>query len=372
MLGLGVDDMFVIVGTFLEMELKKGRDFPIKDLIKETLVAVGPSITLTSVTNFLGFLLCLVIPLPAFQFFVTEVCNCGYIIIVIIMKLILQVAVAIAFNYIALVVGMPCYLIIDYYRSHGKLMDVLCCIPVWWHKDEDDVDEELNEREKEYGKSGFMKSVYSQISKEYNSVLTWFVVKCYSPILQNYIVKIIILFAYCVVIGICCWGITKTELFPSQSAFGKDDSPIIEYASINEEYSDAIAFAIVTKRIDYPNLQPNLLRMDESIRNLSNVLTPTIANQFWLRVMIEYYQGLQFGLCFADRSGIQEIVTLIISVVRPMHFILEPSCDVVSQSFNKTCLCRFQFFTSAEYRDRNWMIIPPDRFYYYLTLWVSL
>jgi len=74
-LGLGVDDMFVIVGTFSEMEQKKGRNTPITDLIKETMVSVGPSITLTSATNFVGFLLCYVIPLPLFRLFVVQVCD---------------------------------------------------------------------------------------------------------------------------------------------------------------------------------------------------------------------------------------------------------------------------------------------------------
>ena len=39
MLGLGVDDMFVIVGTFLELGQREGRDYPIKDLIRDTVVA---------------------------------------------------------------------------------------------------------------------------------------------------------------------------------------------------------------------------------------------------------------------------------------------------------------------------------------------
>lgn len=73
MLGLGVDDMFVIVGTFLEIEQKRGRNAPIKELIKDTMVAVGPSVTLTSVTNFVGFLLVYVIPFPIFRNFVIEV-----------------------------------------------------------------------------------------------------------------------------------------------------------------------------------------------------------------------------------------------------------------------------------------------------------
>ena len=271
---------------------------------------------------------------------------------------------------------MPCYLIIDYYRSHGKLMDVLCCVPVWWRKISTVTitikADGTSSQETEKISSSFVTSAYSWISqanKEYNSVLTWFVVKYYSPVLQNYIVKVIVLVLYCVTIGFCCWGITKTEITPDGSDFGKDGTPIIEYAEISQEYVATLAFAIVTKRINYPNLQPNLLRMDESIRSLSNVLAPTISNQFWLRVMIEYFQNLQLGVCFTDNTDLQGIVTLIISVVDPAHFVIEPSC--ASRPFNRTCLCSYQFLNTTEYRGTIWQIIPPDRFYYYLTFWVS-
>jgi len=72
-LGLGVDDMFVIVGTFLEIEQRKGKNTSINDLIKDTMVAVGPSITLTSITNFAGFLICYIIPYTLLQEFVVQV-----------------------------------------------------------------------------------------------------------------------------------------------------------------------------------------------------------------------------------------------------------------------------------------------------------
>jgi len=72
-LGLGVDDMFVIVGTYLDIEQRKGRNTPIKNLIKDTMVSVGPSITLTSFTNCVGFLLCCIIPYTFFREFVVQV-----------------------------------------------------------------------------------------------------------------------------------------------------------------------------------------------------------------------------------------------------------------------------------------------------------
>jgi len=246
-------------------------------------------------------------------------------------------------------------------------MDVLCCIPVCWHKDEDGTDKEVKSR-----KSGFMNIAYSwifQANQQYNSILTWLVVKYYSPVLQNYIIKAIVLVVYCIIIGICIWGVTKTELVPDRSDFGEDGTPIIDYAEIEEEYVTTLAFVIVTKRINYPNLQPNLLQMDESIRSLRNVLAPTISNQFWLRVMIEYFQNLQLGVCFTNNTDLQDIVTLIISVVDPAHFVIEPSC--ASRPFNRTCLCSYQFLNTTEYRGTIWQIIPPDRFYYYLTFWVS-
>lgn len=72
-LGLGVDDMFVIADAFFELEGKAEKHTPIKTLISSTLRKVGPSITLTSITNSSGFFLAAIIPIPAMRVFALQV-----------------------------------------------------------------------------------------------------------------------------------------------------------------------------------------------------------------------------------------------------------------------------------------------------------
>ena len=201
-------------------------------------------------------------------------------------------AVAIAINYIGLVIGMPCYLIVDYYRSHGKMMDVLCCIPVCWNKNEDATFEEVDERKEEPGNSGFMTSVFSWLSKankEYNSVLTWLIVKYYSPFLQNYVVKAVAIVAFFTILGIGIWGCTKVQYDRHLTDISSDET-FLEYAEIDDEYFQTFGFLIATKEINHPRLQPRLLEMERRIVNSNNVIAPTSSNRLWLRVMIEYFK----------------------------------------------------------------------------------
>ena len=371
MLGLGVDDMFVIVGTFLEIEQAKGRNTPIKDLIKDTMIAVGPSITLTSVTNFAGFLMCYIIPYDLFRNFVVEVKKSMHNTSI---NFILQVAIAIVLNYIGLAIGMPCYLIIDHYRSHGKLMDVLCCVPVWWRKEKDDADKEVDEKKEEPGKSGHVSSWISQATEEYNSFLTWFVVKYYSPFLQNYIVKTVVTTGFCVLLAVGIWGCTTVTYDISSIDFSKDGSVYVEYAEIDQDYFRTFPFSIVTKQINYPGLQPQLLEMERKILNLSNILAPTNNNRLWLRVMIGYFQTLNGAVCQMNDPGVQGLVTGIISAIDPMYFESETSCVPVAHphlQFSQECLCNYNLLTVEEFRGREFSVIPRDKFYNYLTIWVS-
>jgi len=72
-LGLGLDDMFVIGDAFFEIQYQKGADCDIKTLLVTTVRAVGPSVTLTSLTNSAGFLLSAIIAIPAIRNFAIQV-----------------------------------------------------------------------------------------------------------------------------------------------------------------------------------------------------------------------------------------------------------------------------------------------------------
>jgi len=284
---------------------------------------------------------------------------------------ILQVSIAIIFNYTGLVIAMPCFLIIDYYRSHGKLMDVLCCIPVCWHKEEEEKKED-----QESGQPGFIKSTTSWISqtnKKYNSLLTYFIVKYYSPFLQNYIVKVVAIAGFFMILGIGIWGCTRVK-FDTHLTDYSDDERFLEFAEIEDQYFVTWIFRIVTKEINYPALQPQILEMDRRIRDINNVVAPTSGNRLWLRVMIEYFQIINDTVCdpVLNNIAIETLATLIISGINSTYAVNEPSCNPYDYPYSKECLCNYNLLTVEEFRGEEFTVIPRDRFYHYLTVWVSI
>ena len=70
-----MDDMFVIGDEYYEVEHHMGHGAGIVTLLSTTLRIVGPSVTLTSITNAAGFFLAAVIPIPAIRNFAIQV-NC--------------------------------------------------------------------------------------------------------------------------------------------------------------------------------------------------------------------------------------------------------------------------------------------------------
>ena len=63
----------MIGDAFFEIEHHMGRDVGIRTLLSTTMRVVGPSVTLTSITNAAGFLLSAVIPIPAIRSFAIQV-----------------------------------------------------------------------------------------------------------------------------------------------------------------------------------------------------------------------------------------------------------------------------------------------------------
>lgn len=73
-LGLGVDDMFVLAHTYFHIfDDAKSKDLPLSEISRRCLEKVGHSVTLTSVTNGAGFFLAAIIPIPAMRDFALQV-----------------------------------------------------------------------------------------------------------------------------------------------------------------------------------------------------------------------------------------------------------------------------------------------------------
>lgn len=106
-LGLGVDDMFLLVHSYRDI-VKGAKQNEIGFLLKET----GLSALLTSINNVLAFLAGGLLPVPALRDFC------------------LQVAILLAFNAIAILTIYPAVMSLDLRRRKERRPDILCCMRV--------------------------------------------------------------------------------------------------------------------------------------------------------------------------------------------------------------------------------------------------
>ena len=93
-LGLGVDDVFIVISCWsridrsLYKESMNGVEWKIKKIIGRLFSRAGPSITMTSLSNFVAFLIGAIIPIPAVRSFC------------------LQASAVVCFNYIFVIFGL--------------------------------------------------------------------------------------------------------------------------------------------------------------------------------------------------------------------------------------------------------------------------
>ncbi|XP_039274094.2 protein patched homolog 1-like [Styela clava] len=107
MLGLGVDDMFLITHQFGEIACL--NYIPFEERTGECMKRVGVSVLLTSIAILSGFLFSMIIPMPALQSFA------------------LQAAIITCFNLFCVLFVFPAALSVDLLRRKKNMLDIFCC-----------------------------------------------------------------------------------------------------------------------------------------------------------------------------------------------------------------------------------------------------
>ena len=125
LLGLGVDDSFVIMNSYRQ----SNPDDPIAKRMKESMSHAGVSITVTSMTDFVAFIISTSTSLPALASF------CFY------------AATGILFLFLFQCIFFGAYIVIDDRRQAARRMDCCCCFKVA----ENSGEEERGARSKEQG-----------------------------------------------------------------------------------------------------------------------------------------------------------------------------------------------------------------------------
>ena len=266
------------------------------------------------------------------------------------------------------------------------MVDLICCIPgsiCCLVKDSGTADMQNKDTKPKRAKTE-EGSIFVRLMdrfKDYNSPLTALVVDYYSPFLQNYIVKAVIIVIFSIWFGITVWGCTTVEDGLDLDDILPEGTVEHSFASANVEHFAAYSFTVVTKDINYSDreVQRSLLQMSEEVGRARYVTLAGGLTANWLQLVIDYYSDLQEfydteycsliamnlinPLLYRDVVGIMTTLHLVINPARAQNITL-----LTQQVF--TCFQGLPSLVEVE-NGTNFTYIDPNNFYPFVALWVS-
>lgn len=214
--------------------------------------------------------------------------------------------------------------------------------------------------------------------KQYKSPLTALVADFYSPFLQNYIVKVVVIVVFSILFGVCVWGCTKVEDGLNIEDVVPEGTVEHSFASANVRHFAAYPFTIVTKDIDYSDrqVQKALLQMSKEVKSARYVLEAGRLTALWLELMIDFFDGIERfyrnAFCMAPRSmQFEDFVQVFFGI----HKYLNVSIDntELMRLIGQSCITNNNItLRPLVEKEGNDTYIPSDRFYQYVPLWVSV
>ena len=193
------------------------------------------------------------------------------------------------------------------------------------------------------------------------SFLTRLVTDYYSPCLQNYVIKGVIIVLFVCIFGLSIYGASTVE--DGLNLVDVLPQGTREYGFVNSTltYFAFYDIYICTKEMDYAHRQKELIETYQAVYNHPKVVKDG-STQFWLEAMIKYFIDVREEHCAApsETSALQE--TLLAALIKTFNT-SKTDEDIRSDLDN----CTFSF---VENRDGIYLI-PEDQFYRLLTLWVS-
>lgn len=268
LLGLGIDDSFVICNAF-------GRTDP-RDSIPERMAVglgtSGVSITVTSITDFVAFMISSVTVLPALASF------CVYSGLGILALYVLQSTIFTAF------------VVYDARRQEAARLD---CCPCFKTKALDKVpstattnkigaEQPWNPDEADKGRLGR------------------FVSNIYAPFVVNKVVKLIIITGFLALLGVCAYGTSQLEVSDTADSFIPDGSYLLDTNNAVDRYFGGVGapVEIVTEDIDYFEQQAELADIADRLSGFGDsnspyIQEPATSGTFfsWFNALVEYAEA---------------------------------------------------------------------------------
>jgi len=205
MLGLGVDDMFLFIRTlFNVMEKPEQADATPEQLVAEVYAHVGPSVVLTTITNFCAFMVGTLTPLPVVRDFA------------------LTASITVVILFVTDFIGFPALCVISLKYFPNVSIWNACCA-------------------KKEVASSEIKPAETKQSKELEASpqdrMDRALVKNYVvPFLANNFVRIGVVVFFCGLWALSAYGMTKLEQGLSTKEITKDDTQEQDFISVRDAY----------------------------------------------------------------------------------------------------------------------------------------
>lgn len=267
LIGIGVDDAFVIVNAFNRERAGVKRSSEDNRTLAQraarSLGRAGASITVTSATDLVAFAISSTSALPALASF------CGY------------AAICIFFLWFFASTFFTGCLVLDERRQRDGRFECICCFPREPKalEDDDDNDATTTEEEEEGYQEGFLSKYFRQY---------------HAPTILSPIGKVVVLLGFAGLFGFGLYGAINLPVEDTQRAFIPSDSYVTDWLSTTDEYFPAAGISVAfvfENAADIYNSREALAQLDTRLSGRSTA-SPWIAEPVpdvtYSNVMAEY------------------------------------------------------------------------------------
>ncbi|XP_075345288.1 protein patched homolog 1-like isoform X3 [Mycteria americana] len=421
-LGVGVDDVFLLVHAF--SETGQNKRIPFEDRTGECLKRTGASVALTSISNVTAFFMAALIPIPALRAFS------------------LQAAVVVVFNFAMVLLIFPAILSMDLYRREDRRLDIFCCftspcatrvIQIEPQAYVENSDNTCYSPPPPYSSHSFahetqitMQSTV-QLCTEYNPhaqvyyttaepcsaisvqpvtvtqdnlscqspestsstrdllsqfsdssmhcleppctkwTLSSFAEKHYAPFLLKPKAKIVVIFLFLGLLGLSLYGTTWARDGLNLTDIVPRETQEYDFIATQFKYFSFYNMYIVTQKADYPNVQRLLYELHKSFSNVTYVLLEEDKQlpKMWLHYFRDWLQGLQHAFDSDWEAG-----KITYNNYKNGSNDAVLAYKLLVQTGNRAKPIDISQLTKQRLVDADG-IINPNAFYIYLTAWVS-
>ncbi|CAJ0963608.1 unnamed protein product, partial [Mesorhabditis belari] len=357
-LGLGIDDMFLLLHNYDEI-INTVRKDEMGVLLKET----GLSVMVTSLNNVLSFFAGTVLPVPALRSFC------------------LQTAILLIFNLLSLVIIFPAFIALDLRRLRKGKRDLGYCFPAT----EDPAALKANKTEEARAESenskAHLKSLDSEShlsgEKQWERNQPWYTVggfltNIYIPALQTPKIKFLVMFLTVGMTGFGLYGMyTGTLGLELSDVLPEHTAPAAFLRAREKYFSFYPMFAVLRgTEIDIPNQQEQI---EEYRRRLGETKFMILkdgknAQPYWMSLLRVWLESLDVALEKEISNDVFNLTTGKINKGKkptPEGQIAQKLVCSVGHVFN--CTGRL-----GNIKLVNNGIIRPEAFYNYLTAWFNV